>query len=96
MKVQDSKVLMKVLNRSLINGQFDVNRAELEVSLSATTDIRGSLLMHKLTPGEFQKMKGEVKIRVNEGTQPRQLECPSAVAKACCKNNKRVNTFERC
>ena len=45
-----------------------MNRAELEVSLSATADIRGSLLMHKLTPGEFQKMKGEVKIRVNEGT----------------------------
>ena len=49
----------------------------------------------RLVQGGFQKMKCEVKIMVNEGTMPRQLERLQSVAKACCESNARVNTLER-
>ena len=41
-------------------------------------------------------MKCEVKIRVNGGTKPKQLERLQSVAKAFCKSNERVNTLEKC
>ena len=50
----------------------------------------------RLVQGGFQKMKCEVKIMVNEGTMPSQLERLQSVAKACCESNARVYTLERC
>ena len=43
---------------------------ELEVKVTATLDIRVTLIMFKLVPVAFQKMNCKVKFKVNEVTEP--------------------------
>lgn len=52
--------------------------------MTATADVRGALMMDRLVPVGFQNMTCEVKMKVKEGTDPRQLERLQTAAKACC------------
>ncbi len=56
----------------------------LEVNVTATADVRGTLMMDKMVPVGFQKMECEVKMKVKEGTEPRKIERLQSAAKACC------------
>ena len=41
-------------------------------------------MMERMVPVGFQKMKCEVRMKVSEGTEPRQIERLQSAAKACC------------
>ena len=74
---QDSAIRM-------VANLMNIELLELEVKVTATADVRGTLMMEKVVPVGFQKMKCEVRMKVNEETEPRQIERLQSVAKACC------------
>lgn len=74
---QDSSIRM-------VANLMGIELVELEVNVTATADVRGALMMDRLVPVGFQKMECEVKMKVSEGTEPRQLERLQSAAKACC------------
>lgn len=74
---QDSTIRM-------VANLMGIELLELEVNVTATADVRGALMMDRLVPVGFQKMICEVKMKVEEGTEPRQVERLQSVAKACC------------
>jgi uncharacterized OsmC-like protein len=74
---QDSAIRM-------VANLMNIELLDLEVRVTATADVRGALMMDRNVPVGFQAMKCEVKMRVKEGTQPRQLERLRGVAKECC------------
>jgi uncharacterized OsmC-like protein len=74
---QDSAIRM-------VANMMNIELLELEVKVTATADVRGTLMMEKVVPVGFQKMKCEVRMKVNEETEPRQIERLQSVAKACC------------
>lgn len=74
---QDSSIRM-------VANLMGIELLELEVNVTATADVRGALMMDRLVPVGFQKMSCEVKMKVKEGTEPRQVERLQSAAKACC------------
>jgi len=74
---QDSSIRM-------VANLMGIELLELEVNVTATADVRGTLMMDRMVPVGFQKMKCDVKMKVNEGTESRQIERLQSVAKACC------------
>lgn len=74
---QDSAIRM-------VANLMNIELLDLEVKVLATADVRGTLMMDQNVPVGFQTMKCEVKLKVKEGTQPRQLERLEFVAKECC------------
>ena len=74
---QDSAIRM-------VANLMNIELLDLEVRVTATADVRGTLMMDRNVPVGFQAMKCEVKMKVKEGTQPRQLERLRGVAKECC------------
>ena len=74
---QDSAIRM-------VANLMDIELLDLEVRVTATADVRGALMMDRSVPVGFQSMKCEVKMKVQEGTQPRQLERLQIAAKECC------------
>ena len=74
---QDSSIRM-------VANLMGIELLELEVNVMATADVRGALMMDRLVPVGFQKMSCEVKMKVKEGTEPRQVERLQSAAKACC------------
>ncbi|MGF1701492.1 OsmC family protein [Photobacterium makurazakiensis] len=74
---QDSSIRM-------VANLMGIELVELEVNVTATADVRGALMMDKLVPVGFQKMTCEVKMKVSEGTDSKQLERLQSAAKACC------------
>jgi len=74
---QDSSIRM-------VANLMGIELLELEVNVTATADVRGTLMMDRMVPVGFQKMKCEVKMKVNKGTEPRQIERLQMAAKACC------------
>ncbi len=74
---QDSAIRM-------VANLMNIELLDLEVRVTATADVRGTLMMDRNVPVGFQAMKCEVKMKVKEGTQPRQLERLQVVAKECC------------
>ncbi len=74
---QDSAIRM-------VANLMNIELLDLEVKVLATADVRGTLMMDRNVPVGFQAMKCEVKMKVKEGTQPRQLERLQVVAKECC------------
>lgn len=74
---QDSSIRM-------VANLMGIEVLELKVNVTATADVRGALMMDRLVPVGFQKMSCEVKMKVKEGTEPRQVERLQSVAKACC------------
>ncbi|MGF1776180.1 OsmC family protein [Vibrio nomapromontoriensis] len=74
---QDSTIRM-------IADLMGIELVELEVNVTATADVRGTLMMDKLVPVGFQKMTCEVKMKVSEGTDSKQLQRLQSAAMACC------------
>jgi uncharacterized OsmC-like protein len=74
---QDSSIRM-------VANLMSIELIELEVNVTATADVRGALMMDRLVPVGFQKMECKVKMKVSEGTEPKQLERLQLAAKACC------------
>ena len=74
---QDSAIRM-------VANLMNIELLDLEVRVTATADVRGTLMMDRNVPVGFQAMKCEVKMEVKEGTEPRQIERLRVVAKKCC------------
>ena len=74
---QDSAIRM-------VANLMNIELLDLEVRVTATADVRGALMMDRNVPVGFQAIKCEVKMKVKDGTQPRQLEHLQVVAKECC------------
>lgn len=74
---QDSAIRM-------VANLMNIELLDLEVRVTATADVRGTLMMDRKVPVGFQAMKCEVKLKVKEGTKPRHLERLRVVAKECC------------
>jgi len=74
---QDSSIRM-------VANLMGIELLELEVNVTATADVRGTLMMDRMVQVGFQKMKCEVKMKIKEGTEPRKIERLQSAAKACC------------
>ncbi|MBW3695269.1 OsmC family peroxiredoxin [Vibrio sp. T187] len=74
---QDSSIRM-------VANLMGIELIELEVTVKAVADVRGTLMMDKLVPVGFQKMTCDVKMKVKDGTDAKQLERLQSAAKACC------------
>ncbi|MDX2453800.1 OsmC family protein [Desulfosarcina sp.] len=74
---QDSAIRM-------VANLMNIELLDLVVRVTATADVRGTLMMDRNVPVGFQAMKCEVKMKVKEGTPPRQLERLQVAAKECC------------
>ena len=74
---QDSAIRM-------VANLMNIELLDLEVRVTATADVRGTLMMDRNVPVGFQALKCEVKMEVKEGTEPRQIERLRVVAKKCC------------
>ena len=74
---QDSAIRM-------VANLMNIELLDLEVRVTDTSDVRGTLMMDRSVPVGFQAMKCEVKMEVKEGTEPRQIERLRFVAKKCC------------
>ena len=57
---------------------------ELEVRVTASVDVRGTMAIDSTVPVGFQAMSCDVKMKVKEGTQPKQVERLQVAAKKCC------------
>lgn len=74
---QDSTIRM-------VANLMGIELLELEVRVMAKADVRGTLAMDHNVPVGFQEMTCEVRMKVEEGTEPRQLERLQIAAKRCC------------
>jgi len=74
---QDSAVRM-------IANLMGIELLELEVRVMAKADVRGTLAMDRNVPVGFQEMICEVRMKVEEGTEPRKAERLQIAAKQCC------------
>jgi len=74
---QDSAIRM-------VANLLGIELLELEVRVTATADMRGTMAMDRSVPVGFQAMSCDVKMKVQEGTQPRQVERLQVAAEQCC------------
>jgi uncharacterized OsmC-like protein len=74
---QDSAVRM-------VANLMNIELLELEVRVTATVDVRGTLAMDPAVPVGFQAMTCDVKIKVKEGTPARQMQRLQIAAQQCC------------
>jgi uncharacterized OsmC-like protein len=74
---QDSAIRM-------VANLMDIELLELEVSVTATADVRGTLAMDRTVPVGFQAMKCDVRMKVKDGTPARQVKRLQVAAKQCC------------
>lgn len=74
---QDSAIRM-------VANLMNIELLELHVQVTAAADVRGTLAMDRNVPVGFQEMTCDVRMKVKEGTQPRQLERLQVAAKECC------------
>lgn len=74
---QDSAIRM-------VANLLDIELLELEVRVTATADVRGTMAMDPAVPVGFQAMTCDVRMKVKEGTQPRQVERLQVAAEQCC------------
>jgi len=74
---QDSAIRM-------VANLMDIELLELEVRVTATADVRGTLAMNRNVPVGFLDMTCDVRMKVKEGTQPRKIERLQVAAKECC------------
>ncbi len=74
---QDSAIRM-------VANLMDIELLTLEVQVTASVDVRGTLAIDSTVPIGFQTMSCDVKMKVKEGTQPKQVERLQIAAKKCC------------
>ena len=61
-----------------------VKITQLEVKVSATVDVRGTLAMDPMVPVGFQSISCDIRFAVEDGTSPRLLQKLQVAAKQCC------------
>ncbi len=74
---QDSAIRM-------VANLISIELIELEVRVTASVDVRGTMAIDSTVPVGFQAMSCDVKMKVKEGTQPKQVERLQVAAKKCC------------
>lgn len=74
---QDSAVRM-------VANLLGVELTALEVRVSATVDVRGTMAMDRSVPVGFQAMTCDVRMQVKEGTPPDLLHKLQVAAEQCC------------
>jgi uncharacterized OsmC-like protein len=74
---QDSAIRM-------VANLLNIELLELEVRVTATADVRGTLAMDRAVPVGFQSMKCDVRMKVKEGTPVKQVKRLQEAAKQCC------------
>jgi len=74
---QDSSIRM-------VANLLGIELLELEVRVTATVDVRGTMAMDRAVPVGFQTMTCDVRMMVKEGAQPRQVERLQVAAQQCC------------
>jgi uncharacterized OsmC-like protein len=74
---QDSAVRM-------VANLLGVELLELEVRVTATVDVRGTMGMDVSVPVGFQSMTCDVRMKAKEGTSPDLLKKLQAAAERCC------------
>ncbi len=82
---QDSTIRM-------VANLLDIELLELEVRVTATADVRGTLAMDRAVPVGFQTIKCDVKMKVGEGTPARQVKRLEVAAKQCCVVQQTLNS----
>lgn len=68
----------------MVANLLGIELLELEVRVTATADVRGTMAMDPAVPVGFQDITCDVTMKVKEGTQPRQIERLQVAAKQCC------------
>ena len=68
----------------MVANLMGVELLKLEVRVTATVDVRGTMAIDSNVPVGFQAMSCEVRMKVKEGTEPKQLERLQEAAKKCC------------
>ncbi len=74
---QDSAIRM-------VANLMGVELLELEVRVTATVDVRGTLAIDPDVPVGFQAMTCDVRMKVKEGTEPKKVERLRVAAEKCC------------
>jgi len=74
---QDSAIRM-------VANLMGIELVELEVRVTASVDVRGTMAIDSTVPVGFQAMSCDVRMKVKEGTQPKQVERLQIAAKKCC------------
>jgi uncharacterized OsmC-like protein len=74
---QDSAIRM-------VANLMNIELLELNVQVTATADVRGTMMMDPSVPVGFQAMTCDVSMKVKEGTPPRQIERLQTAAEKCC------------
>ena len=68
----------------MVANLLGIELLELEVRVTAAVDVRGTMAMDPAVPVGFQDMTCDVRMKVKEGTQPRQVERLQVAAEQCC------------
>lgn len=68
----------------LVANLLGVQLTRLEVSVTATVDVRGAMAVDPSVPVGFQSMSCEVRFKTREGTPPELLERLKLAAERCC------------
>ena len=74
---QDSAIRM-------VANLMGIELLELEVRVTATVDVRGTMAMDRTVPVGFQAMTCDVKMEVKEGTEAKKVEQLQVAAQKCC------------
>ncbi len=74
---QDSAIRM-------VANLMGIELLELEVRVTASVDVRGTMAIDRTVPVGFQAMSCDVRMKVKEGTLPKQVERLQVVAQKCC------------
>jgi uncharacterized OsmC-like protein len=68
----------------LVANLLGVELTSLEVSVTATADVRGAMAVDPSVPVGFQAMTCNVRFKAREGTPPELLERLKLTAERCC------------
>lgn len=68
----------------LVANLLGVELISLEVSVTATVDVRGAMAVDPSVPVGFQAMTCNVRFKAREGTPPELLERLKLAAERCC------------
>ena len=70
----------------IIAGRLQLTLTSLEVAVTAEVDVRGTLVVDRLVPVGFQKMRCRVNLEAARGTDPKLVEKLCAAAEHSCVN----------
>jgi organic hydroperoxide reductase OsmC/OhrA len=68
----------------MVANLLDIELLELKIRVTSTVDVRGTMAMDPAVPAGFQAMTCDVRMKVKEGAQLRQVERLQGAAQQCC------------